>query len=67
MKGQPHLGLLLEMNVLIGVQLLCLNIPDSGESSENVWVWVAGGRAVECLGAPPSEAVIGFFYVSVKH
>ena len=43
MKGQAHLGLLLEMNVLIGVQLLCLNIPDFGESYETVWVWMGWG------------------------
>ena len=26
-----------------------------------------GVGAVECLDALPSEAVVGFFYVSVKH
>ena len=52
MKGQSHLGLLLEMNVLIGVQLLCLNIPDFGESYEIVWVWMGWGGGSRVLGCP---------------
>ena len=47
MKGQSHLGILLGMNILTGVQLLCLNTPDFGESYENVcgcgWGGVGAG------------------------
>lgn len=56
MKGQSHLGILLGMNILTGVQLLCLNTPDFGESYENVCGCGWGGvGAVACLDALPSE------------
>lgn len=47
MKGQSHLGILLGMNMLTGVQLLCLNTPDFGESYENVCGCGWGGVGAE--------------------
>lgn len=52
MKGQSHLGILLGMNMLTGVQLLCLNTPDFGESCENACERGWGGLGgVACLDA----------------
>lgn len=31
MKGKSHLGMLLEMNILIGVQLFYVKIPNFGD------------------------------------
>lgn len=55
MKGQSHLGLLLEMNIHLELSSACLNIPGFGESHENVWVWMGWVGAADCLGALPSE------------